>query len=203
MPLLSIRKIGERMDVSMGLWHLTETSVEEIMAEPCYALRQRLSELKSKQRKLETIATHALLFAMTENDGQVIKHDENGKPLLERYNISISHTKGLVALILSSNRNVSIDVEYRSERVNAVADRFLREDEEASTTDQRLLFWCAKETAYKFYSASDLTFMEMRTCDIEPTEKSLLVVHNLKDDQCLPVHCYMADDYILTYAIEL
>ncbi len=48
---------------------------------------------------------------------------------IEGYHISISHTLGYVAVILSRDYEVGVDIEYVSDRVNRISSRFLRDDE--------------------------------------------------------------------------
>ena len=92
----------------------------------------------------------------------VLNHNEDGKPLIEGYNISISHTKGIVVILLSKGLEVGIDIEYHSDRIQKIARRFLRPDETYTTTSDLLIAWCAKEAAYKLFSEEHLTYQEMK-----------------------------------------
>ena len=104
----------------------------------------------------------------------VLNHNEDGKPLIEGYNISISHTKGFVTILLSKGLEVGIDIEYHSDRIQKIAQRFLRPDETYTTTSDLLIAWCAKEAAYKLFSEEHLTYQEMK---VNISENQLL---NLK-----------------------
>ena len=42
----------------------------------------------------------------------LIEHNEDGKPMIEGYHISISHTLGYVAVILSRDYELGVDIEY-------------------------------------------------------------------------------------------
>ncbi|MBF1384464.1 4'-phosphopantetheinyl transferase superfamily protein [Prevotella aurantiaca] len=92
----------------------------------------------------------------------VLNHNEVGKPLIDGYNISISHTKGFVAILLSKEFEVGIDIEYTSDRIKKIKKRFLRNDEIYTTTNELLITWCAKEAAYKLFSEEKLAFQEMK-----------------------------------------
>ena len=92
----------------------------------------------------------------------VLIHNEDGKPFIKGYNISISHTKGFVAILLSKHLQVGIDIEYHSDRIQKIAQRFLRPDETYTTTSDLLIAWCAKEAAYKLFSEEHLTYREMK-----------------------------------------
>lgn len=73
---------------------------------------------------------------------------------------------------ISSLSPVAIDIEYISDRVSRIISRFLRPDEEASTLFQQLVCWCAKETAYKFFSSQHLEFLDMRILPFELSAKA-------------------------------
>jgi len=51
-------------------------------------LKEELSSVGSKQRRLEKLATRALLYEITGNQDLVITHHSSGKPLVKGYNIS-------------------------------------------------------------------------------------------------------------------
>ena len=110
-----------------------------------------------------------------------ITHNEAGKPLFRGYHISVSHTKGYAALILSKNQEVAVDIEYFSDRVERIASKFLRKDEKAEDLDAKLVHWCAKETVFKLFSEEKLMFEDMRvkpfdtmadwSCDVRESQE--------------------------------
>lgn len=199
MPLSYVRPVDEKAQVVLGLWQLTESHIEEFCFKDNQKLENRLLGLKGK-RQLEVAATHALLQTITADAQCFIEHDAAGRPLLPGWSISVSHTKGYVAVILSKNKTVAVDIEYLSERVNAIADRFLREDEAASTTTERLIHWCAKETAFKYFTESNLTFQQMRIRNLPQTLSGNFQVDNLKDGCTLKVWFQTTDAFVLTFA---
>ena len=97
-------------------------------------------------------------YVLTEMLGYepLVEHNEDGKPMIEGYHISISHTLGYVAVILSRDYEVGVDIEYVSDRVNRISSRFLRDDEVFPGTTDKLIAWCAKETMYKLFSSEHL-----------------------------------------------
>ena len=185
MPLLEIRQLSPA--ISMGLWHITEEA--------------------DSPRQKERQAVQNLLIAMTNNPRLTIGHESSGKPFLvdsqqdmlssERRDISISHTRGYAVILLSSAGRVGIDVEWRSDRVERIAHRFLRLDEQAATTDEKLLIWSAKETLYKLFSEDNLLFNDMRTLTIG---ERTLHIENMKRRVTVDVGYEFTADYVLTYA---
>lgn len=124
----------------------------------------------------------------------VIEHNEDGKPVIADYHVSISHTVGYVAVALSRDYEVGIDIEYVSERVRRIAPRFLRHDEMFTETIHFLIAWCAKETMYKLFSSEHLALHDMK---VDPFSRS---VTNLKQDLTIKFECEQTAKYVLTYA---
>ncbi len=169
----------------------------------------------SEKRLKEELCVYALLTAMTGNDHLVIGHEPSGKPQLEGWSISISHTRGWVAIILSTGFQVGIDIEYTSDRVGKVVDRFIREDEQRDTLSQQLINWSAKETVYKLFSEQKLDYFDMRLHSL-PSEIDLVLdgkahvakdgvegsvmVDVLKTNGAVAVHYELTSDYVLTYS---
>ena len=108
--------------------------------------------LNMKPEKIEWLSVRVLLYFMLKEDKQ-IGYSSEGKPFLtdDSFFISISHTKGYVAVILNPKTPVGIDIEQYGKRVHKVFDRFIRPDEQVEayqgdTTWGGLLHWSAKET---------------------------------------------------------
>ncbi len=183
MPLIEIRQLTSH--ATLGLW--------------------RISEEASTPRERERLAVRHLLHSMTGDETADIGHEPSGKPFLDTTgtasqdtSLSISHTKGYAALLLSDDGDVGIDIEYRSDRVERIAERFIRPDEPVGTTLEKLLLWSAKETVYKLFSADKLMFFDMRLLSFE---ESVMLVENRKQKKVVSVHFEYTDDYVLTYAV--
>lgn len=192
MSLISIETLAS--GAQLGLWHIEESVDELLNRYP--SLSPEVSSYRNDARKLEKLAVYSLLFMMTGDTTLRITHNEAGRPFVNGWNISISHTKGYAAVILSKQNNVAIDIEYVSPRILKIADRFVRSDEYAPTLESLLLHWSAKETIYKYYSESDLLFYDMRIHDIKEKE---LWVDNLKDNTKMKVTYRFSPDYVLTF----
>ena len=207
MALIEIRQVGD--DVRLGLWRMDESPAELLSRYP--HLRRFDMPYKSEARQKEFLCVRALLFEMTGSADIAIGHTESGRPFIEGTThppyISISHTKGYAALIMSKQNEVGVDIEYRSERILKIAERFVRDDELATTVDELLTLWCAKETLYKLHSDDDLQFMEMRKTvadDSSPVHDQpsceSFPMENMKHGGTVMVHCVNTADYALTFA---
>ncbi|MDP4204440.1 MAG: 4'-phosphopantetheinyl transferase superfamily protein [Bacteroidota bacterium] len=162
MPILLKRQTKEYL---LGLWELTEnlqTLEDAISANPRMYLFAR--EIKSEARRAEAIAVRLLLKGIL-GFWPVIEYSQDGKPKLanSNFNLSISHTKGLVAVLLS-DKVPGIDVEYENRSVQKVASRFLSESELVACKHQEkenlamLLHWCSKEAVFKIVDEKDINF---------------------------------------------
>ncbi len=209
MALVNIREVYP--GVSLGLWQLDE-SVEQLCDQyPHLQTYHSMLEEKYKSdgRKLEFLAIRALMYEMLRANGASkgllshagdITHNEAGKPLFRGYHISVTHTKGYAALMLSKTKEVAVDIEYFSDRVERIASKFLRKDEKAAGLDSLLVHWCAKETAYKLFSEDNLQFEDMRVKPFDTMSDWLCEVENLKRKQTVHVDFELAMEFVLTYA---
>lgn len=164
MPLLFHKDIenGE-----IGLWEISEAPEElEQLAGLSPADSMTYSCISALHRKKEWLATRALLNELT-GETMLIKYQNDGKPYFEnsKYQISISHTTGFVAIMLHQFNLPGIDIELASRQVSRVASRFLSPEEfdichEVPEFSNRklLLHWCAKEAIFKMIPFSDIEF---------------------------------------------
>lgn len=97
----------------------------------------------------------------------VIQRDPHGKPSLEPRvaNISISHTRGLMAVIINPTLDVAVDIEYTSRDVSKIWPRFTTQAErimaERVTTALKDLFiWSCKECLFKVIPSNGVLFKE-------------------------------------------
>ncbi len=183
-------------DVILGLWRMEEdTSRDDCPQEVASTFGSFCA-----RRQQEVASTYSLLHAMTGEKGFLIQHYPSGKPYIDGWNISISHTKGYVAIILSHNCNVAIDVECISPRVNKVAYRFLRPDENAPDLLSRLVHWCAKETMYKYFSEQHLGFDEMRVRPFPLHSFGDIEAENMRMPKVINVHYVCNDEYVMAWS---
>lgn len=193
MPLQSIERLTD--DVKLGLWRITEQA-DDLP----WPTGVDLSGYHGG-RLVEKLVTYALLHALTGRIDLTIGYLPSGKPFVDGMAVSISHTKGWAALVLSETHNVAVDIEYWSDRVSRVVSRFMRVDEDGSSLASQLVCWSAKETVYKFYSDDQLAFSEMRMSGLQPSRCGVLDMDNLRRAQVLPVDYRITADYVLTWAV--
>ena len=210
MAVVNIREVYP--GVSLGLWQMDE-SPEQLFDLYPHLLPYRSSlddKYKNDGRKLEFLAIRALMYEMLRVNGASkgllshagdFTHNGQGKPLFRGYHVSISHTKGYAALILSKKSEVAVDIEYMSDRVERIASKFLRKDERADSLDAMLVHWCAKETVFKLFSEENLLFEDMRVKPFDTMADWACDVENLKSGKTARVDFELAMDFALTYSM--
>lgn len=117
---------------------------------------------------LEYLSVRTLAKLM-DIDPLAIDHLPSGKPFLKNgtTQISISHTKGYAAILLSEQPHIGTDIEYRSDRILKVRSKFMHPDEEKNIAGQPteestslLLHWSAKESLYKAMAEEGVDFIK-------------------------------------------
>lgn len=194
MPLIRIDSIGE--NARLALWKMSER-VEELP----HPNHIDLTAFRLESRLKEKLTTYALIKELTGLDSLELSYASSGKPLLDGFEISISHTIGWAVVVLSRNTPVAVDIEYRSDRVTRITDRFIRADEDKSSVDIQLINWSAKETMYKLFSEEQLQFHEMRLQQFTPSNAGKIRVEDLKYPKTIEVEYILNADYVLTWAL--
>ena len=195
MPLIRDEKISA--DARLCIWQITE-SLDDL-PRPASA---DLSHLHSRSRLCEVTAVYALLAYMTGRNDLVIMHDDTGRPMVDGWHLSISHTKGWAALIMSRTKAVGVDIEFFADRVSRVAHKFIRHDESRESVGVQLVNWSAKETVYKFFNKEKLEYYEMRLKPFALQPKGRVEVEDLKVPKSVWVTYELNADYALTYTVE-
>ena len=161
MPISHRETIGNLLD--LGVWEITETEAELRKGlDLSSAALERLSHRKSEVHRKGYLAIRQLLKIL-EIEPQTHQYDSQGAPFLTdgRY-LSISHTKNIAAVVLSS-KPVGIDLEHYQEKIKNIAPRFLNKEEAKESiqqTDIQYLtqIWTAKEALYKAYKKAGIHF---------------------------------------------
>ena len=149
-----------------SVWKLTETE-EELLSLRNFSTEEKmfLSNISNSKRRIEWLASRILLQEILGEDFQT-EYLSNGKPILihPKCFLSISHSKDFVAVIVSQQKEVGIDIEKIRDNMETLKDKFLSPEElqTINTSDNLLLhlYWGAKEAMYKIYSSFHPLFTE-------------------------------------------
>ena len=204
----------------VAVWHVTEDYEEllSMLPDADSVSNEAEQQFSSEFRRIECTAVRVLLYTVL--DRQVhINYNDLGAPLLPGYeglHISISHTKGYVAIALSESAPIGIDVEQierfeektnvfddkeKLPRVEKVRTRFMRNDEFAETTIGLLLHWSAKETLFKVLGREGVNFVdEMQVSPFDETQyEGEFSIKDMKEDDTYIIYYKVFDDFVLTY----
>ncbi|MCL1943223.1 MAG: 4'-phosphopantetheinyl transferase superfamily protein [Candidatus Azobacteroides sp.] len=168
-----------------------------------------LQKMTTENRKREWLAVRVLLKELLDEEKEIL-YTESGCPYLADRSgrISISHTKGCVAVAWSNRGAVGVDIEYLASRIKKITSRFMSESEFSNVSPENeivhlLLHWSAKESMFKALNESDVEF---RTClHVSPfvPEMNILSSFHAFETKTEKRHDfsidYLAtDDYVLT-----
>lgn len=206
MPLLYKQQNG----ACVGIWEMTETvdELKNILGSKALSSPSVSMEIRSEARLKERLTALVLLKELLGHEA-IISHEESGAPFLseENFNISISHTKGYAAMILYKEKEIGIDIEYRSERVKKIKSRFVNEAEAIhispeNETEHLLIHWCAKETLFKMIGCNEVDFL--KHLHISPfiyNKEGIINVSESRTENQKSYKLYfrVADNFVITY----
>lgn len=148
---VKIWHISEPLDALKASLNLTKESLE------------RVNAIKSELHQRGFLCIRKLLnsFGYTDQD---LFYDNSGKPhLKDGHFISITHSYNYAALVVSSCP-VGVDIEKQRHKILNIASRFIDYEshylnENSDKYIQKLTWiWCIKESLYKLYSKSGISF---------------------------------------------
>lgn len=121
---------------------------------------------KSENRRREYLSVRTALKELCGSDCPGIIYDPYGKPSLDNGEfISISHSGSLIALILSKDKNLGVDIEFLREGIIPISRKFVSESEKSALSadqyvEQLHVIWGAKEVLFKIYGIGEMDFRE-------------------------------------------
>ena len=140
---------------NIAIWDMQE-SLDEILklSKPFDLVR-----LKTEKRKKEFLISRLLLEQLSPNT--IITYNQFGAPKLDNgKHISISHSKKMVAVIISEQQ-VSIDIEQISEKALVLSSKFVSEKNlKKLSKEKATLIWCIKEAAFKWHQKGGVDFIK-------------------------------------------
>ena len=127
-------------------------------------------EVTHPQKRLQHLAGRYLLTALfPQFPLRQIEIADTRKPYLpdEAFHFSISHCRNFAAALVSKTERVGIDIEWPTEKVFAIAHKFLSEQEMSllhqnrstrQLLDHTTLFWSTKEAIFKWHGSGQVDF---------------------------------------------
>jgi phosphopantetheinyl transferase len=193
----------------LGIWKTEETldTLQKMLAPTAFSDEQ-LSSFSTDKRKLEWLTVRVLLKDLL-NEEKEIAYKNSGKPYLKdnSYQISISHTKNFVAVLLHPSLHVGLDIEQRGERALRIKERFLSVEEINSLDKSQpdlhsLLCWSAKETLFKIVPETEIDFINhLHIFPFQPAESGSFPAKETRSDRQdeFEIQYRVFEDFVLTF----
>ncbi len=199
----------------LGIWKLDEPeSYFTARLDLLSVEQEELAKIKGR-RRVEWLASrhliHLMLTEKPEWDRIPLIKDEFGKPHLygTLLDLSFSHSQEFAAVIIA-NKKTGIDIQKFVPRINAIAHKFMR-DEELESLDENYrlehlhFYWGAKEALYKSYGRKLLDFRE--NIIVKPFEYQLITQSEgaVSKDSFYMEHELFYEkigDYFLVFSLE-
>ncbi len=167
MALVYRKQLDNR--TAFALWKIEET-VEELLAQLQLKAHERayLDKMNEGKRHLHWLSTRVLLRKMLNTPVYIdCQIDEHGKPYLINFphHISLSHSFDYAAVMISEGKEVGIDIEQISSKIERIANKFMNDSEMEFITDKSrdehlYACWCAKEAVYKLQGKKNVSFKD-------------------------------------------
>ncbi|MCV6630081.1 MAG: 4'-phosphopantetheinyl transferase superfamily protein [Flavobacteriaceae bacterium] len=165
MPLF--KAIEEDSSFRLLIWKIEES--EKVLEEGITltkSCKERLGNMRSEIHRRGFLSVRQLLKLLGYTPADLY-YDKNGKPHLKDGSyISITHSFDFAAVIVSSNKEVGIDIEKRRDKILRIAHKFTPIHEYRTLANSEAvirkltLVWGAKEALYKIFATPGLLFLE-------------------------------------------
>ena len=160
MPFLKEFIINDKTKIK--LW---KVMVGELNTKELNSYEKNLLKLKKNNILREQFLATRKVLAL-ENTDYKITYNNNGKPSLNsKYNISISHSHEIAALVISDNSKIGLDVQLNENKIFNIQNKFLNKSEKLNigddpTIDILTMVWTSKESIYKAIGLKGVSFSE-------------------------------------------
>ncbi|MBN1791629.1 MAG: 4'-phosphopantetheinyl transferase superfamily protein [Bacteroidales bacterium] len=196
----------------LGMWKITE-DLDQLLSKITLT-REELETLERfsyTPRKIEWLSVRVLLKAMTNNELSIY-YNGNRKPFIRgnSHYISISHSRDLTSILLSSKMKVGIDLEYMSHRISSISHKFINENDSITDNEEQkkyhlYIHWCAKEALYKICDKQDINFRDSLTIEpFQPSDSGVIQgrVHNRSRNELFNLNYFNLGNYVVVWCCK-
>ena len=204
MPFLKEFIINEKTKIKLWKVILGELNPKKLNNEEIKLFKLKKSNLLKEQ----FLAIRKILAL--ENSDYIITYDLDGKPILNsEFNISISHSHEIAALVISNNLKFGMDVQFKESKILKIKNKFLNKFEKLNiggdpSIDILTMIWTSKESIYKAIGLKGVSFS--KNIQIEKvTEKDKIgkgYYINGAEKVKFDLRFFYLDEYILCYASQ-
>lgn len=209
MSLPTTKNIVTIDDAKLLVWEITQ-SIDELVSgfEGFTLFAVDFEKINSDKRKLEFLGTRWLLKILLGKETNV-QYTADGKPYLndESYHISLSHSGKWMAVMIHPTKQVGIDIECPTDKIQKVYKRFLNETEQVELSDgknikQLQIAWSAKEALYKIIGKEAIDFAnQLRLLPFEVQTEGRITAQHLVTNTVYQLTYTQTAAYTLVYCI--
>jgi len=204
MPFLKEFIINEKTKIKLWKVMIGELNTKELNSDEKNLLKLKKSNILREQ----FLATRNLLAL--ENSDYKITYDINGKPLLNSiYNISISHSHEIAAIVISDNSKIGLDVQLKESKIFNIQNKFLNKYEKSNigddpTVDILTMVWTSKESIYKALGLKGISFSKNIKIDkvIEKDKTGIGYYINGTEKVKFDLKFFYVDEYTICFAYQ-
>tara|TARA_Y100000739_G_C20607900_1_gene466755 strand:+ start:1627 stop:2220 length:594 start_codon:yes stop_codon:yes gene_type:complete len=156
-------------------------------------------KIKNEKRKKEWLGVRFLLNYVAKI--KTIKYSLSGEPLIKHKKISISHSEGLVGVILSKKKT-GLDVQKIKKKTTEIKKKFMNDFEtiqkkEYNENTHDTIIWTIKESICKYLDNKKMNFKrEILVNEIKKNQNFTLAYAK---KNIIKVYFTLKDKYIITY----
>jgi 4'-phosphopantetheinyl transferase EntD len=204
MPLVYQHIINE--NTKLAVWSMEEH--ESFIAETIGFV----TGINHPQKRLQSMAGRYLLKLLAPGlDVLSLKLNPSGKPIdpSGKIKFSISHSGNRVAVMVSEDFNVGIDIQFPEEKLLSLKNKFLSENDmlvlsalNQPETIQLCLGWSVKETLFKWYGNGRVDFkkhLHILSASILENGFSFRCVFSKDQQISIPVYGFIFEENVVTY----
>ncbi len=122
--------------------------------------------------------------------------------MISKGHISISHSRDIVTIGYHPTHAVGVDVEYISQKIRLIMDKFISADDKQmlpDLSDQTItLVWSVKEAVYKMENIPGISFKENIHVKILPDAAATVDVIKENEIHSYEFHYEIRDQFVIT-----
>ena len=204
MPFLKEFIINEKTKIKLWKVILGELNPKKLNNEEIKLFKLKKSNLLKEQ----FLATRKILAL--ENSDYIITYDLDGKPILNsEFNISISHSHEIAALVISNNLKFGIDVQFKESKILNIQNKFLNEFEKLNivgdpSIDILTMIWTSKESIYKAIGLKGISFSKNIQIEKFTVKDKIGIGYYINGAEKVKfdLRFFYLDEYIICYASQ-
>ena len=204
MPFLKEFIINDKTKIKLWKVMMGELNTKELNSDEKNLLKLKKNNILREQ----FLATRKVLAL--ENSDYKITYNNNGKPSLNsKYNISISHSHEMVAIAISDNSKIGLDVQLNENKIFNIQDKFLNPTEKLNIGENPSLkiltmIWTSKESIYKAVGLKGILFSDNIKIEKVVEEDKIGIGYYINGTEKVKfdLKFFYIDEYTICYACQ-